>query len=63
MMFRPEPLDLVLILVVALILFGPKRLPELSRSMGKAIREFREAVTHPEEGEAAPRAEPPDREL
>ncbi len=43
-MFRPEPLDLVIVLIVALLIFGPQRLPELSRSMGKAIREFREAV-------------------
>ncbi len=62
MLFRPEPLDLVLILVVALMIFGPKRLPELSRSMGKAIREFREAVTNPEVGETTPPAEPRERD-
>jgi len=35
------PLELGVILVVALVVFGPKRLPELGRSMGKGIREFK----------------------
>ena len=43
-MFRPEPLDLVLILLVALLLFGANRLPETARSIGKAIREFRAGI-------------------
>ena len=42
-MFRPEPLDLVLILLVGALLFGANRLPEVARAMGKAIREFRDA--------------------
>ena len=40
-MFRPEPLDIVLIAIVAILLFGANRLPEVARSMGRAIREFR----------------------
>jgi sec-independent protein translocase protein TatA len=35
------PLELALILVVALVVFGPKRLPELGKSMGRGIREFK----------------------
>lgn len=35
--------DIILILVVALILFGPNKLPELARSLGKATGEFRKA--------------------
>ncbi|OGW16192.1 MAG: twin arginine-targeting protein translocase TatB [Nitrospinae bacterium RIFCSPLOWO2_12_FULL_45_22] len=35
--------ELILILVIALIVFGPKRLPELARSMGRAVAEFRKA--------------------
>ena len=35
------PLEIVIILIIALIVFGPKRLPELGRSMGKGIREFK----------------------
>jgi sec-independent protein translocase protein TatA len=37
--------ELILILVIALVIFGPKKLPEMGRSMGKGIREFRRAVT------------------
>jgi len=35
--------ELVLILAVALIIFGPAKLPELGRSIGQALREFRQA--------------------
>ena len=33
--------ELAIVLIIALIVFGPKRLPELGRSLGKGIREFR----------------------
>lgn len=36
--------ELVIILVVALIIFGPGKLPELGKSLGKGIREFRSAT-------------------
>ena len=39
------PLEIVVILIIALIIFGPKRLPELGRSMGKGIREFRSSLS------------------
>jgi TatA/E family protein of Tat protein translocase len=35
--------ELIVILVVALVVFGPKRLPELARSLGKGLAEFRRA--------------------
>ncbi|ACK65697.1 twin-arginine translocation protein, TatA/E family subunit [Rippkaea orientalis PCC 8801] len=35
--------EMVLILVIALLVFGPKKLPEIGRSLGKAIRGFQEA--------------------
>ena len=35
------PLEIAIVLIIVLIIFGPKRLPELGRSMGKGIREFR----------------------
>lgn len=37
--------EFILIAVVALIVFGPKKLPELAKSMGRAVREFRKATT------------------
>lgn len=39
------PLEIGVLFGIALILFGPKRLPELGRSMGRGIREFRTSVT------------------
>ncbi len=36
------PGELILILIIALIVFGPQRLPELAASVGKALREFRQ---------------------
>jgi TatA/E family protein of Tat protein translocase len=35
--------ELILILVIALVVFGPKRLPEVGRTIGKSLREFRKA--------------------
>jgi sec-independent protein translocase protein TatA len=39
------PLEIIVVLIIALIVFGPKRLPELGNSLGKGIREFKESVT------------------
>jgi sec-independent protein translocase protein TatA len=41
MSFGIQPIHIVVILVVALLIFGPKRLPEMGRSIGKALNEFR----------------------
>jgi sec-independent protein translocase protein TatA len=38
-------MELAIVLIIALIIFGPKRLPELGRSLGKGIREFRGSVS------------------
>jgi sec-independent protein translocase protein TatA len=39
------PLELVIVLVIVLVIFGPKRLPGLGRSLGSGMREFRDSVT------------------
>jgi sec-independent protein translocase protein TatA len=39
------PLELAIVLVIALIIFGPRKLPELGRSMGRGIREFKGSLT------------------
>jgi sec-independent protein translocase protein TatA len=36
---------LIILLVVALLVFGPKRLPEIGRSLGRGMREFKDSVT------------------
>jgi sec-independent protein translocase protein TatA len=44
----PGPLswwELAILLLLLLLFFGPKRLPEMGRSLGKGIREFKESVT------------------
>ena len=38
-------LEIAIVLVIALIVFGPKRLPELGKSLGRGISEFREGVS------------------
>jgi sec-independent protein translocase protein TatA len=40
-----QPAHLVVILAIALLVFGPKRLPELGKGVGEAIRGFRSSVT------------------
>lgn len=37
--------ELIIILVIALIIFGPKKLPEIGKGIGKAMREFKTATT------------------
>jgi sec-independent protein translocase protein TatA len=41
----PGPLELIVILAVALIFLGPSRLPDAARSLGKGMREFRESLS------------------
>lgn len=37
--------ELLVVLVIALIVLGPKRLPEMARNLGKGVREFRQAIS------------------
>jgi sec-independent protein translocase protein TatA len=39
------PMEIAIVLVVALLLLGPKRLPETGRGLGRGIREFKDSVT------------------
>ena len=40
----PGPAELVIVLVVALLVLGPKRLPDAGRSLGTALREFKDGI-------------------
>ena len=39
------PMELVVVLIIALVIIGPKKLPDVGRSMGRGMREFKNAVT------------------
>ncbi|MDX6697648.1 MAG: sec-independent protein translocase protein TatA [Solirubrobacteraceae bacterium] len=53
------PLELVVVLAIALIVLGPKKLPEAARAAGRGLREFRDSVsgTHPDDDEPDPEPE------
>ena len=39
------PMELIVVLAIALIVLGPKKLPEVGRSVGKGMREFKDAIS------------------
>ena len=45
MMPNVGPLEIILVLIVALVVFGPKKLPDLGHSLGKGIREFKGSIS------------------
>jgi len=48
------PMEILVVLIIALVVFGPKRLPELGKSLGKGINEFRGSVTGDAPEQTAP---------
>ena len=57
-MFGLEPWHIALVLVAVLVIFGPKRLPEIGKNLGESIREFRKATTEFSESVKAGVTEP-----
>jgi sec-independent protein translocase protein TatA len=54
------PLELVVVLVIALLVLGPKKLPDAARAVGDGIREFKDSVSgnkKHDDDEIAPRSE------
>ena len=47
---------LIVVLVVALLIFGPKRLPEMGRSLGRGMREFKDSVTGKDDPPSLPQS-------
>lgn len=45
------PLEIGIVLAIALVVFGPKRLPELGNGLGRGMREFKETITGEKRGE------------
>ena len=50
--------EILIVLLVVLLIFGPKRLPEMGRSLGKGMREFKDSVSGKDDDER-PQLEPP----
>jgi len=48
-----QPMHLLVILVIAVLVFGPKKLPELGKNLGQGIRGFRDAIKNAEKGASA----------
>jgi sec-independent protein translocase protein TatA len=45
------PLELAIVVLVVLLIFGPKKLPELGRSLGRGMREFKDSITGKDDDE------------
>jgi sec-independent protein translocase protein TatA len=45
MPFNVGPMELIIVLVIALVILGPKRLPEVGKSIGNGMREFKDAIS------------------
>jgi sec-independent protein translocase protein TatA len=44
-MFRSPPIDALVILIIVLLILGPKRLPGIGKGLGQGMREFKEGIT------------------
>lgn len=51
MPFGASPLQLALVLVILLVIFGAKRLPEIGRSLGSGAREFKQGISGDSDGD------------
>ncbi len=59
MPFNVGPMELIIVLAIALLVLGPKKLPEVGRSIGNGMREFKDSISgeKPDDDERAIRAE------
>jgi sec-independent protein translocase protein TatA len=58
MPFQVGPLELIVVLAIALIVLGPKKLPEVGRSLGRGMREFKSSLSGENEEEPAEEKKP-----
>jgi sec-independent protein translocase protein TatA len=45
MPFNIGPMELIVVLIIALVVLGPKKLPEVGKSLGKGMREFKDSIS------------------
>jgi sec-independent protein translocase protein TatA len=57
------PVEIIIVLAILLLLFGAKRLPELGRSLGSGMREFKDSVTGKDRGDEPRELEASDRKV
>ena len=54
MFYKSPTTDLIIVLVIVLLIFGPKRLPGLGKQLGQGMREFKESITGQNKDDEAP---------
>lgn len=52
------PMELAIVLIIALVIVGPRKLPELGKSAGRGLREFKDSITGSSEEDEKPRVSP-----
>ena len=62
MPFGTSPVQLLIVLLILLVVFGAKRLPEIGRSLGTGAREFKRGITGEEKSEGEAISGPPPEE-
>jgi sec-independent protein translocase protein TatA len=58
----PGPWQIILIVLVVLLMFGGRKIPELMKGLGQGMKEFKKATTDEEKGEENPEKENPEKE-
>lgn len=53
-MFRSPPVDLIVVLIIVLLILGPKKLPQMGRGLGQGMREFKDGITGESKDEDKP---------
>ena len=53
-MFRSPPVDLIVVLIIVLLIVGPKKLPQMGRGLGQGMREFKDGITGESKDEDKP---------
>jgi sec-independent protein translocase protein TatA len=60
--FEPSPIHLLMLVVILLLVLGPKRLPQVARSLGRGVRELRASIADEDPPRASPDPPAPTRE-